>query len=81
MSQDYWKSVIQEAKKRSLAAKTRSGSGTAEMTGVSHSGLEKRWFGKFLGWLKKLNKVEAGNDGFLTMLLKKSFLLYRAEKG
>ncbi|BDD60942.1 hypothetical protein MAP00_006029 [Monascus purpureus] len=47
----------------------------------SDAGLEKRWFGKFLDWLKKMNTVEAGNDGFLSMAFQKSFLLYRAAKG
>ncbi|KAJ5089843.1 hypothetical protein N7532_008527 [Penicillium argentinense] len=51
------------------------------METTSESGLGKRWFGKFVDWLKKINTVEAGNDGFLNTAFQKGFLLYRAVKG
>ena len=56
-------------------------SGSTDMMETSESGLGKRWFGKFVDWLKKMNTVEAVNDGFLSMAFQKSFLLYRAVKG
>jgi hypothetical protein len=83
LSRDEWKSLIQDAKKRSTSTSqsVRVGSGNTDMMERSDTGVEKRWFGKFLGWLKKMNTVEAGNDGFLDMAFQKSFLLYRAVKG
>ncbi|KAL5040855.1 hypothetical protein BDW71DRAFT_212703 [Aspergillus fruticulosus] len=83
LSRDEWKSLIQDAKKRSTSTSqsVRVGSGNTDMMERSDTGVEKRWFGKFLGWLKKMNTVEAGNDGFLNMAFQKSFLLYRAVKG
>ncbi|OQD79993.1 hypothetical protein PENANT_c040G10948 [Penicillium antarcticum] len=57
------------------------GSGSTDMMESSEIGLGKRWFGTFMGWLKKMNTVEAGNDGVLNMAFQKSFLLYRAVKG
>ncbi|KAJ6060310.1 hypothetical protein N7444_002164, partial [Penicillium canescens] len=76
----YWD---EDVKKRTASKNTsvKLGSGSTDMTETSESGLVKRWFGKFGDWLKKMNKVEAGNDGFLNMAFQKSFLLYRAVKG
>lgn len=51
------------------------------MAQVYDSGLQRRWFGKFLDWLKRLNQVEAGNEGSLGMGYQESLLLYRARKG
>ncbi|KAL4756602.1 uncharacterized protein BDW70DRAFT_164334 [Aspergillus foveolatus] len=83
----YWDEVTNSdpaVKKRSHLEKLQSvrvGSGNTDMMERSDTGVEKRWFGKFLGSLKKMNTVEAGNDDFLNMAFQKSFLLYRAVKG
>jgi hypothetical protein len=38
---------------------------------------EKRWWGSFTDWLKKMTKVEASDEGKLPMSLHKRMLLYR----
>lgn len=85
MSQSDWKSIIATAHSKSPKSKRsnlKTGSGTTDMVERStETGIAKRWFGKFLDWLQRMNTVEAGNDGFLPLALKKSFLLYRAAKG
>lgn len=43
--------------------------------------IEKRWFGAFLDWLKKLNTVETSNIGYLSMAFQQSILLYKAMVG
>lgn len=80
MSREDWKASIEEAKKRSSSLKTHSALGVTDMIETPNPGLHKRWFGKFIGWLKKLSHVETGNDGFLTMGHHESFLLYKAKK-
>jgi len=83
LSRDEWKSLIQDVKKRTppKSPSVKVGAGSTDMMERSDTGLQKRWFGGFLDWLKKMNTVEAGNDGYLNMAFQKSFLLYRAVKG
>ncbi|KAJ9481815.1 hypothetical protein VN97_g11646 [Penicillium thymicola] len=83
LSQDEWKSLIQGVKKRTTSTipSVKVGAGSTDMMERSEAGLQKRWYGKFLDWLNRMNTVEAGNDGFLSMAFQKSFLLYRAVKG
>lgn len=42
---------------------------------------EKRWWGEFKDWLRKLTKVESSDMGKLPMAIRKKFLLYRYRKG
>lgn len=81
MSQEDWKSIIEEAKKQAPIPKSHSASSVTDMVEIPDPGLRKRWFGKFLGWLKKVTHVKVDNDGFLTMGHQESFLLYNATKG
>lgn len=67
MSQEEWNSIIKEVKKRAPTPGTRSASRVTDMMESPYPSLQKRWFGKFRNWLKKLNTVEVGNDGFLTI--------------
>lgn len=41
----------------------------------------KRWWGKFKEWLKKMTTVGTGNQGSLPMEFDESFLIYTARKG
>ncbi|KAJ5224936.1 hypothetical protein N7468_006161 [Penicillium chermesinum] len=83
LTKDDWKSFIKDVKTRAASNSTsvKLASGSTDMMETADTGLAKRWFGKFVDWLKKMNTVEAGNDGVLNMAFQKSFLLYRAVKG
>jgi hypothetical protein len=45
------------------------------------SGLTKRWWGTFLGWLQKLSTIKSSNIGYLNMAFQQSILLYQAMIG
>ncbi|KAI4193916.1 MAG: hypothetical protein LQ350_008076 [Teloschistes chrysophthalmus] len=84
LSEQQWRGKIGKAKHRhaTLRKGREARAGDAQETEmVDHKPMERRWFGKFLDWLGKLNTVEDKNVGYLSMALKKSLLLFSAAVG
>ncbi|KAL8692321.1 MAG: hypothetical protein Q9218_002638, partial [Villophora microphyllina] len=85
LSEREWRDRIGKAKKKHAKLRKRKeaksyGTSTTDM-GDEYKPLKKRWFGKFLDWLSRLNSVESQDVGFLSMALKKSILLFKAAYG
>lgn len=85
-----WRGKVGMAKKshermRKRQAEIMSGATTFDLSDNENEGAlhksEKRWFGTFANWLKKLTTVESSNVGYLSQYLEKSILLYRAYVG
>ena len=85
LTEQQWRGKIGMAKRRHATLRKRREARPQDTTTTDMSGdykpLEKRWFGKFLDWLGRLNTVETKEVGFLSMALKKSLLLYKAVSG
>ncbi|KAL8990145.1 MAG: hypothetical protein Q9169_008197, partial [Polycauliona sp. 2 TL-2023] len=75
LSQDQWRNKIGKAKgkheklrKRNTAKPLDTTTTTTDL-GTESQPIEKRWFGRFLDWLSRLNVVESKELGFLIRLL------------
>ncbi|KAK1913093.1 hypothetical protein P3342_005029 [Pyrenophora teres f. teres] len=51
--------------------------GEESRKGTSKRSLEKRWWGSYVDWLKKLNTVRTSDEGKLPMSIHKKMTLYR----
>lgn len=51
--------------------------GEESSKGTSKRSLDKRWWGSYVDWLKKLNTVRASDEGKLPMSIHKKMTLYR----
>ncbi|KAL8855567.1 MAG: hypothetical protein Q9178_007797 [Gyalolechia marmorata] len=85
LSKQEWRGKIGKAKRRHAKLRKRrearpEGTTMTDMGG-DYKPLEKRWFGRFLDWLSRLNTVESKEVGFLSMALRKSLLLFKAAYG
>ncbi|KAL9599868.1 MAG: hypothetical protein Q9219_003562 [cf. Caloplaca sp. 3 TL-2023] len=85
LSEHEWRSKVSKAKRKHVTLRKRKVVGgldstTIDMSNESRS-LAKRWFGKFLDWLSRLNSVESKEVGFLSMAIRKSLLLFKAAYG
>ncbi|KAL8782914.1 MAG: hypothetical protein Q9213_005026, partial [Squamulea squamosa] len=85
LSEQEWRGKIGKAKRRHAKLRKRREARSQDTTttdmGGDYKPLDKRWFGKFFDWLKRLNTVESKEVGFLSMALQKSLLLFKAAYG
>jgi hypothetical protein len=76
-----WHEKVHRAKeKHKLRKRSRSFDASTEFE-LTDKSLKKRWFGKFVDWLKRLNTFESKEVGFLELALEKSLLLFSVATG
>ncbi|KAJ6024671.1 hypothetical protein N7540_005468 [Penicillium herquei] len=82
-----WRSRVNSAKLSHEALRKRQADVMSSKTSFEHSGdvepagLQKRWFGSFKNWLKKMNTIDSSSVGYLSQAWKSSLLLLLASKG
>lgn len=87
MSYKEWRSKVEWAKSSHEALRKRQADVMSSKTSFEHfgdsehAGLQKRWFGSFKNWLKKMNTIDSSNVGYLSQAWKASLLLFSASKG
>jgi hypothetical protein len=72
---------VQRAKEKQKLRKRSRSVNTSTEFDLTEKTLTKRWFGKFLDWLKRLNTFESKEVGFLELALEKSLLLFSVATG
>jgi hypothetical protein len=82
LSKADWHERLNRAKGKSNARgrKDRRAHGLSESS-ADETSLHKRWFGKFVNWLQRLNTFEDNEVGHLKLALQKSLLLFKASVG
>jgi hypothetical protein len=82
LSKADWHEKLNRAKEKGelRGRKRRQAHGLTEAN-ASGTSLQKRWFGDFVNWLKRLNTFEDSEVGYLKLALQKSLLLFKASAG
>ncbi|KAJ5946733.1 hypothetical protein N7454_003572, partial [Penicillium verhagenii] len=87
MSYHEWRGKVDWAKTSHEALRKRQEAVMNSNTSFEHPSdqdphaIQKRWFGSFKNWLKKMNTVESSSVGYLSQLWKSSLLLFSASTG
>ncbi|KAJ3495219.1 hypothetical protein NLG97_g3552 [Lecanicillium saksenae] len=77
---DDWKRHVDKAKTGSIMDHGEKVNGTttfsATSNSINESGIEKRWFGSFINWLKKITTITKEEKGVIPMGISKMFTLF-----